>query len=307
VHQPNDVATIFRDIKSGLKTITTKRISSEIPHLRAMLSTALVQFKNRFPRVNLSAQMKEKMICGAMKIVTVMREKYYTSQKMIKGFTACGFHVPGTRLGESNVDYDVIMSKCTAPEIEDDLEIMLANRTAVVERFISHGCADTPFLDSLGIPRPPNEPIRDGNILSKQDCVLITHVSTVEAHTAMLEAQRQANDPVLIEQRKQKAKAEKELEKKYKSDQLKRQKKVERTANKARRDAMTKEERKAEDDAKRRERAAAKRKKDTDAKASFALLVAAAGADRVAELTAQYGELDDFNFDIVENDSEADV
>jgi len=297
VHQPNNVATTFRDIKTGLKTMTKKAISCEFSPLRQSLTTAFDHFKATFPSVQLSSPMKEKMIVGAMKVVKVMNQKYFTAEKVQQGFINCGFHVLNSAPGAPTVDYELIMSKCSYTVVPEEIEHMRAVRYQVVDEFLRTGYASTQFLDDLEVARDPSAPTRDENILSKQDCVLITHEDTIEKQAALREQKRVATDPVLIAQRKEQENSTKEYEKKLKAQQKKRGTAMTALAKKQRYATMSKAAIAAEKRGEKRLKQVEKRKKLREAKRDRDALIATVGEEQMAAFTAQYGTLDDIEVD----------
>jgi hypothetical protein len=168
IHQANDVASTFKDMKKGIVTITkspTKLISNPTLHMK--LSLSFEDLKKDFVMVDISSAYKEKIIQGVLKIIHLMKAGYVTGEKMIRGFIDCGQHVADAVRGEARtVDYDKIMSKCMQ-DISSEHALELKSHIGDVgKEFLDKGCVSTEFLDKLGVVSdPPDAPIRNNLVL----------------------------------------------------------------------------------------------------------------------------------------------
>jgi len=306
VHQPCDVSTNFRDVKTGLKMVLKKGIDTSVSStVAAPMAKVFQEFKQAYPNI-LSDALRKKMVGGIEKIHWVLSEKYFTGGKARKGFVECGQHIPGTKPGELSVDYDLMMSKCMRVILEDEFADMKAKKELVVDEFRLHGRVSTQFLDDLGIPSHPSDTVRDDLALCRQDCLLVTHASSQAWYAEYQRKRREATDPVLINLRKRIDKAEKRLRKKYNLELAKEARERAKEEKKVRHSTMIKAEiRKEADDIRKQKKLVQTAKDDLKAaedEESFDLL----GEEAVARIRGEVYQamVDDLDREI--EDEEAD-
>ena len=203
VHQASDVASTFRDLKSGLTKATKDCKCVGNPTLEGKIDECIRQLLKECPSIKLSSNFEHKIKNALLKIISVMKSGNITPDKIIERFVRTRQHVleaiPGT---DSTINYDKIMSKSLCDVTTEHEEYMKAKVNEIGEEFLLHGGVSNEYLDSMGIVSDfYGAPNRDGFSISRQDCVIITHADTIDSYK---EYQRK-NSSAAAEARKGKA------------------------------------------------------------------------------------------------------
>lgn len=107
-HQPADVSSNFRDVKTGMRTVIKEKVNTYNKTLHDNLQTYFREFGQEYPTITVSQSFKTKAIVGLEKLSYVLKGKYFTADKMIKGFLDCGQHVNTVLEDEPTVSYDTL-------------------------------------------------------------------------------------------------------------------------------------------------------------------------------------------------------
>ena len=261
LYQPADRSPQFRNFKTGLAEVTKKSCVPSNAKLRSNLSDMRQQLYSEYPDISISDQFWGKLYSACEKIVYVLRGKWVTSDSIIDGFVKTGEHVLNTAEGQCTVDYDKMMSLCTARDLTDDDRLHMKNlRGEVAEEFRRHGRASDEFLDSIGIVKTPNCKNRDDFIYYRQSCLILTHEDTLTSYRARIQAKIDAavaSSPEEKARQKQLKDAQKLLDAEAKSQQRKQQQAQEA----ARKRGLTTQERQLEIEARKKQAAESKMQK----------------------------------------------
>lgn len=92
-HQAADVASTFADVKVGDKVLAKSGKDTSNPVLENNLKLYFAAFEEEFPGCSPSHDVKSKVITGLARLNFVMKEKYFTADKMRMGFVRTGQHV----------------------------------------------------------------------------------------------------------------------------------------------------------------------------------------------------------------------
>jgi hypothetical protein len=285
--QECDTADTFRDFKTGLDTVTKRNIDVRDPTLEAELIRVLnAEFKIDFPTVDISPDLKVKILFALQKCVYVMREKYVTPKKIKEGFIRVGTHrivdKDDNLIGEGDctVDYSRywlfwlskgysdhmcmnirMMNQVRPTTTEDDRAMLEEKFELVVAEAIKEARVSDAFLDGLELPNDGTKNRDDLNI-SNCDAFCFTHVASKERQDRRTELERQRLDPGTVQLNKRIADAKKVVKRKATANQKARDREEENERKKA----LSPDERKEEAEAKRALAAANKRARiDKDA------------------------------------------
>ncbi len=129
-HQPADVSTNFRDIKTGMNHVATNNTNTYNASLRKASERAFQEFETKFAAASsssssssssaaaasprLSANLRYRIIIGIERLIHVLRAKYFTSIKIIEGFERCGQHIREPGDDGCTVSFEGIMQQSTA-------------------------------------------------------------------------------------------------------------------------------------------------------------------------------------------------
>lgn len=130
-HQACDVGPMFRDVKCGVKYHTQACTDTTDRFLRRNLKDLFAQFTVEFPSIVLPDGFQSRLISACEIIVYVMKSKYFTCTKVQTGFEECGQHVRNSKVGESTVSYDRIMSRTLAKDLQQAKEDEKARKSAL--------------------------------------------------------------------------------------------------------------------------------------------------------------------------------
>jgi hypothetical protein len=255
-HQDLDNTTEFRDVKTGMRTVSRRQMDYSNPFLESNFKEYFKVLRAEYPSQNVvSYEMQKKLTVALMQLVFVMQSKYHTPVKIREGFVKTGNHVPTADVhkGESSVDFAVIMSKTKASITREEEEHLYACKPLVVAEFMREGRASDAFLDSIGVAKDFHGKSRDDLVLSRQDAQILTHASTARRFNEAKAKREMEADPVhkAFEKRltdaarmvKKAAKAATNAEAKTAQKHAKEQ---EKAAEKARFSALSKADQKAE-------------------------------------------------------------
>jgi hypothetical protein len=171
VHQPADVSTNFRSMKTGVREVDKKGKEFRSLELDQNIREAVAVLKHNFPSVSLTAPKVRKIVEGLQKIVFVMRSGYWKAGEAVQGFVECGQHVlmpaeDGEEKGLT-VNYDRMMSKTLAVVSNEERLHMKEMKNHVIREFQEKGSVDGEFLDTLNIVRTEDAVDRDELCLTR--------------------------------------------------------------------------------------------------------------------------------------------
>lgn len=211
-HQAADAAPTFESIKAGDALLTRSGTATMNRELAENLKQFFVELQQEFSTVRVSPVLKTKIIEGLNRLVYVMKEKYFSAEKIKRGFTVTGQHVEVVDTDEDSsrgganqpapeactVDYEAIMGRteavCTAQELQA-MRDLLPQMIVEVRRT---GSGSKAFMDDIGVPQDRDEVVRDELTISRQHALLITHEDTVAKYRAMQAQKELLRDPVHI-------------------------------------------------------------------------------------------------------------
>lgn len=187
-HQPSDVSTNFRDVKTGMREVMKKGFTTSCKLLEHNLQLAFDAHNAKYhagtnaESNKIDGEYRRKIMYGISSLVHVLRCKYFDSEKIVKGFTDCGQHVVGKEPGEVTIDFDAIMRRSFADVSSDKYEFLMSKVDEITDEFRLRGSVSNEFLANIGIPFDENFLNRDNLVIWRQDAQLITHADTVEKY-----------------------------------------------------------------------------------------------------------------------------
>eukprot|EP01034_Spumella_vulgaris_P030919 gene30919-38212_t len=253
-HQPCDVSSNFRDFKTGMSMVGNNGVDTANPTLDSNIANYLSALQAKFPSVAISADFKPKLAKACEKIVYVLRNKYYTSEKSIRGFVNTGQHIRDAKQGQLTVSYHGVMGQSLHECSDDELKHMEAMVDTVVVEARRAGRITNAFLDDLKIVTTDGAIDRDELTLCRQDAQIVTHDDSIARHAERMAALATREDPVEQERIAEETAAVKFITAHNKKELRKLETQARRDAENARKDALTPLQRKEENLEKKRQK-----------------------------------------------------
>lgn len=123
------------------------------------------------------------MIHGLQAINYVLKNKYFTAQKMVDGFSSIGQHIPcvlADGLSETVCFEKMMTQGCILPIEPDKLNLYRDKLPAAIAEVMKSGRVTTEYLSSIGVFQDFEVSInRDNLTLCRQDALIVTHTDTV--------------------------------------------------------------------------------------------------------------------------------
>lgn len=186
-----DVSYEFNGLKDGIKQIVKSGESVENGYLQSQLEQYILDFKDAFPTVSISALFKEKW-CYSILLITLSMKKNLNGVKLVNAFAKTGTFVRRP-VGEKTCDFLSMMAQCKDKTISAPmLENMCNHKEEVGLYGLQHGRIDKEYLDSLNICITEGSVDRDNLTDCRKPAFLVSHVASYAAHCAQKEAQRLA-------------------------------------------------------------------------------------------------------------------
>jgi hypothetical protein len=220
IHQPADRCPVFKKIKSDLKKLAASgRVLSNVL-LKENMTAAFAEFPEKFPLVNVTADLERKYTDGCIKIIHCFRNGALINDKITCGFTLTGQHrempddlvLPTNEvlngLAHGTVDIDKVLSLCFTEIPLEEQQIMKRKLPVMVEEIKRKGVLCDSFLNEHNIYKLPDHIVRDDFVLWRQNAQLLTLEETVRNYNNYLHQRFLATDPE--ERRKRKAFADAE-------------------------------------------------------------------------------------------------
>ena len=172
-------------------------VSNEI--LTASLNQYCIDLKSKFPDVPVSALFKTNLTHGCSTLVKCFQENAVTGPMMRDGAIKMGQHVregtipPYQHPGYSRTTVDIrkILSYCTTPISNDQLNNLELNLPELVHHFNAHGYSNDQVMNDLNIMRMPDHTSRDNLVAWRRGPLLFTHHEQVEQFSLYKEGRSQ--------------------------------------------------------------------------------------------------------------------
>ncbi len=261
IHQPSDVSTLFRDVKTRLRHWHESGIVHELPELSSNIDTVLTEFVQETNN-RLSTELKTKIIRGCVDIAAAM-QSMHVSKKVIDGFTDCG---------QYPLSFERIMSRCFQKIPVKDMVLLEKASEEDVNYFKEHGHIPdrhlSKFLSLANFTEEPSQ--RDGRPLQNQRAIILNNRHVIDMYLqgrgvseSAGQAYREAKSP---KQRKQIATAIKAVTKERNLEASKAAAAETKEAEKKRKASMSPEEKAMEAESKRvaKEEKQLKKKQELD-------------------------------------------
>jgi hypothetical protein len=248
-HQSWDVATIFMDIKAGVRKIARDGtdVSNEI--LQNGIAQALVEFSVEFPTATMPENFKKHITFGCEVLTHTMKTSAVTGPKLKKSFFQNGQHcntvpsfvMPGEDI-RTTIDSRKIMAQCTTKISDAELLNFESHMEELVYECGRAGRTDEALMDSLNIVKQDDHVNRDDLVLCRKPPLIFTH----EATEASFNLWQHDRSPDEIIRRKTTDAAQKLYDKSRISEEKKEATKRKREVEKERFTNLSKEEQVAE-------------------------------------------------------------
>jgi hypothetical protein len=191
-----DQSDNFRDLRTGLKTITEKLTDTSNAILATNIGKSLMELQTAFPTLAFPSPWKRKVIDAVLELTYVLQNGgYVTPGKARIGAIRAGAALdprqPRSRtvLGreKSTIDFEKITRKlCYADLTDDQYEHILENAPEMIRLNSLYGRLETGAMDRLGIFKLEDDQYRDRDerTLCQQGPLDLTHDETVEREAA---------------------------------------------------------------------------------------------------------------------------
>ena len=210
--QSSDVASTFRNCKTGLKTICRRSINI---HCDVIFDSATKAFKSLQEKYHivLSAKFRAKVIDGMMRISYCV-SNYMTPRSISKGFHDAGQYLTEEEIKKENatISFSKIMQNCDFPFTHAQMNIMKEATPELVAACRLTGKTTDAHMDLLNIPRMDGEANtveRTKKVYNQRPAYLLTHVNSVANYRDYQQIALDNANPEIISARKSRASAEK--------------------------------------------------------------------------------------------------
>jgi hypothetical protein len=190
-----DKGTVFRSLKTGVKTAiqTLKDTNSEI--LAKNLKTYFHNMKVKFPHAELTSKLIDKIIHAVMVVVWVNKNGgYVTPDKVVQSAISSGQQlgseeeIENTIFGyeTSTVHVEKMIRLCSTTIADDEMANIILNAPEMIQAAQKDGIVSNELMDSLDIVKlPVGEHInKDNNTYYKSSCCVINLAATIRRKAA---------------------------------------------------------------------------------------------------------------------------